>query len=56
MIDYNSITPEELAELHRKKMEEVQSMMNKIVSNPSEVTVDDIKKTIQYANEDVTDQ
>jgi len=48
MIDYNSTDPEELSKLHKQKMEEVQSMMNKIVTDPSKVSVDDIKKIIDY--------
>jgi hypothetical protein len=49
MIDYSSTDPEELSRLHKQKMEEVQSMMNKIATNPSNVSVDDMIKVIDYS-------
>jgi hypothetical protein len=49
MTNYNSIDPEKISELHRRKMEEVKSMMDKIVTNPSDVSVDDINKVIDYS-------
>ena len=47
MLDYN---PEELTELHRKRMEEVQSMINKIATDPTSVSVDDLMKTIGHSD------
>ena len=55
-MDYNSMTPEELSKLHTKKMERVQSMIDKIATNPSTVSVDDMMKALGYSNTDVTDQ
>jgi hypothetical protein len=49
MIDYSSTDPEELSNLHKQKMEEVKLMMDNIVTNPSNVSVDDIRKVIDYS-------
>lgn len=50
MTDYNTLSPEELSELHKKRMEEVQSIMNKIVTDPSEISVKDLTKAVDYFN------
>jgi hypothetical protein len=44
MTHYNTLSPEELSELHKRRMEEVQSIMNKIVTDPSEISVKDLTK------------
>jgi hypothetical protein len=50
MTDYNTLSPEELSALHKKRMEEAQSIMNKIVTDPSEISVKDLTKAVDYFN------
>jgi len=52
MIDPRFTDPEHLQRLHQQKMEAMKVIMTEIIDNPSGVSVDDLKKVVDYLDKE----
>jgi O-acetylhomoserine/O-acetylserine sulfhydrylase-like pyridoxal-dependent enzyme len=52
MIDPRFTDPEQLQRLHQQKMEAMKVIMSEIIDNPSGVSVNDLKKVVNYLDKD----